>query len=237
MSWINTFIEYAHEQLTGREREALWSRGVSDDQIRLYQIGYVSNGLPCGLEGADVLREKYQNTGWLRDVFVLPLTNTLGQNKGFQLRHVEEEKKGYSHFSVYEEEPVLFGLGQAMRAAWETRCLWLTEGVFDLFPIQRVCPNVIPTLTNHLSAETARCLRRVVDELWLAYDMDLAGRKAAARVIRDYSGQFSRIHDVVFPRVPKFRGGKVKDPNELWLAWGDNKVQNFIRNQLGECYA
>jgi len=234
MSWIEALVDYAHGQLTDREREALWARGVSDEQISLYRLGYISNGLP-DIEGADILYETYQSTGWLRDVFVLPLTNTLCQFKGFQLRHVDVNKKGYSHFSVYDEEPVLFGLGQAMASAWETKYVVLTEGAFDLFPIQRTRPNIVSTLTNHLTSEAARCLRRVVDELWLAYDMDPKGRDAAARVIREHHDKFDRIHDVVFPRVPRLDGkGRVKDPNELWLAWGDRKLQNFIREQLGE---
>ena len=225
-------VEHAHDQLGDREREALWMRGVSDEQIDLYQLGYLDRELPDA-EGGEAFLEKYRGTHWLRDVFLLPLTNTLGQVKGLQLRHVEQGQKGYSDYSPHEDEPVLFGLAQAMPHVWKSGALWTVEGAFDLFPIQRVCPNVTATLTNRLTDQVARTLRRLVDDLWLAYDMDSKGREAVSRVFKQHGRDF-KLHDVRFPRVMTLDGkGRVKDPAELWEVWGDAQLGPFLKRQLG----
>ena len=229
--WLEALVEWAHTQLGDREREALWSRGVSDEQIELFRLGYLDGELP-ELEKADAFIEKYRKTNWLRDVFVLPLTNTLGQVKGLQLRHVDRAQKGYSDFVPFEDEPVSFGLAQAMPHVWETASIWLVEGAFDLFPIQRTCPNVVPTLTNRLTEQFARTLRRLVDDIWLAWDMDAKGREAVWKAIREH-GQDFQIHDVRFPR-PLLLDGKrlAKDPSELWEVWGDARLGPFLQRQL-----
>ena len=231
--WLDTFVEFAHGQLGDREREALWMRGVSDEQIKVFQLGYLDRKLP-DVEGGDAFRAKYRETPWwLRDAFVLPLTNTLGQVKGIQLRHVEQSQKGYSDFAFHEDEPVLFGLAQAMPYVWETNSIWVVEGAFDVFPIQRVYPNVMATLTNRITDHVARMLRRLVDELWLAYDMDSKGREAVFRVYQQHGRDF-KIHDVRFPRPSTLDGrGRVKDPAELWEVWGDDRLRPFLQRQLG----
>lgn len=226
-------VEHAQAQLGERELEVLYTRGVSDEQIELYHLGYLDRTLP-ELEDGEGFLKKYEGTHWLRDVFVLPLTNTLGQIKGLQLRHVETSQKGYSDYTPYEDEPILFGLAQAMPHVWESGALWMVEGGFDLFPIQRTCPNIIATLTNRLTEAVARTLRRVTDELWVAYDMDSEGRKAAARVRRQRGQDFQRMHDVKFPRVRTLDGkGRVKDPAELWEVWGDERLGPYLQRQMG----
>lgn len=229
MKWLDPFVEIAHDRLDDRAREALWTRGVSDDQVELFRLGYVGNRLP-DLEYPAPFMEWCWEGRRLQDTFVLPLTNTLGSIKGLQFRRVDPEKKGYSDYTPYTEEPVTFGLAQAMPHAWKTRSIWLVEGVFDVFPIQRVHPNVIPTLTNKLSKPMARLLRRVVTDLWLAYDMDEEGRKAVRKMSWEYRNEFE-IHDPNFPR-PKTLDGKrrVKDPSELWEAWGDDRFGKLLRN-------
>lgn len=234
-AWLETLVAWAHTQLGDREREALWMRGVSDEQIELFRLGYLDGELP-ELDQGDVFIEKYHRSHWLRDVFVLPLTNTLGQVKGVQLRHVDRAKKGYSDFSPFEDEPVLFGLAQAMPHVWESQSIWLVEGAFDLFPIQRFCPNVVPTLTNRLTEPVARLLRRLVDEIWLAWDMDSEGRKATWRAVKEYDQDF-QIHDVKLPR-PLLLDGKrrAKDPSELWEVWGDARLGPYLQRQLDPYY-
>lgn len=227
MKWLEPFVRSSHSRLGDREREALWARGVSDDQIELFCLGHVGNRLPDLEYPADFLEWCWDGRR-LQDTFVLPLTNTLGDVKGLQFRRVDPDKKGYSDFTPYTEEPVTFGLAQAMPHAWKTGGIWLVEGVFDVFPVQRVRPNVIPTLTNKLSKPMARLLKRVVTDLWLAYDMDEEGRKAVRRMSWEYRKDFE-IHEPKFPR-PKTLDGKrrVKDPNELWEAWGDDRFGRFL---------
>ncbi len=229
MKWLTPFVEISHDRLGDREREALWARGVSDSQIELYQLGYMNGKLPDLDYPVDFLKWCWDGRR-LRDSFVLPLTNTLGSVRGLQFRNVDPDKKGYSDYTPYVEEPITFGLFQAMSYVWETKAIWLVEGVFDVFPIQRVHANIIPTLTNRVSHAMARLLRRLVNHMWLAYDMDKKGREAVKRTMWDYRNDFE-VHDVRLPR-PKTLDGtrRVKDPNELWETWGDQQFRKCLQD-------
>lgn len=228
MEWLEPFVQFAQEQLGDREREALWARGVTDDQIQLFRLGCINKRLPNLPYPKEFLEWCWEGRR-LDDVFLLPLTNTLGQVKGFQFRHVDRARPGYSDYIPYEDEPVLFGLSQAMAHVWRSDSIWLVEGGFDLFPIQRVYPEVVATLTARVTNEFARLLRRLVSEIWLAYDMDDPGRRARARVTQTYGRDF-RVHEVTFPQPPRPDGkGRVKDPSELWEVWGDRRLGVFLK--------
>lgn len=227
-AWLEQLVQVAQDQLGERQREALWARGVSDQQIQEFRIGYLDCVLPS-IELPKAFLSQFKDGTRLDDVFVLPLTNTLGQIKGLQFRHVDRDHKGYSDFIPYEDEPVLFGLGQAMETVWRTGSIWLVEGSFDLFPLQRHHPNIVATLTARLTTQFVRVLRRLVKEIWLGYDMDSTGREAIAEVVKTYGREF-RVQPVRWPRVKRLDGkGFVKDPSDLWEAWGDDQLGVFLK--------
>lgn len=226
MSWPEVLVEYAIQQMTTNEREALWSRGASDEQIDLYRIGYLNKALPEGLPEPFV---KWAMSGdKLEDTFLLPLTTTLGEVRGFQLRHVDRRRVGYSDFFIDRREACLFGLSQAVAAMWESGSVYLVEGAFDLFPVQRAVPGVVATLTARTSQQTARVLRRIVSRVWMGYDMDESGRKGCEDFAKEHGRDF-QVYTVAYPRV---NGKVVKDPGDLWEAWGDAQLVPFIKSVL-----
>src|SRR4051812_13467368 len=99
------------------------SRGASDSQIETFQLGYLNRELPAGLPNHFL--EWARGGEKLDDVFVLPLTNTLGEISGLQFRHVDRERAGYMDYFVDRKETVLFGLGQAVASMWATRSVYL----------------------------------------------------------------------------------------------------------------
>ncbi len=229
MTWADVLVDFAASNIGPEAREALWSRGVSDAQIRDFRIGYVDRDLP-----ADVSKhflEWAQGGSKLDDVFVLPLTNTLGAIKGFQFRHVDQERSGYMDYFLDRREAALFGLSQAAPFMWTTRSVYLVEGAFDLFPVQRVFPAVVATLTAGTSALMLRVLRRLVQNVWLGYDMDATGRRGCVEFKDQHEHEF-QVYVVVYPPVRGIRGGIVKDAGELWEAWGDDQMAPFIRQTV-----
>lgn len=225
MNWMQDLAEFASNQLSEREREALLSRGVSYEQMELYQIGYLNKSLPVGLP-SDFL-------GWskegqkLDDVFVFPLTTVLGEIRGFQFRHVSRERTGYIDF-FDRQEPCLFGLGQAAKAVWESGYVYLVEGVFDLLPVQRAAPFTVAALTAYVNKDTVRLFRRFVRKIWLGFDMDEPGRKGC-KIFQSKHGREFEVYVVEYPLV---NGERVKDPGELWEKWGDAQIIPFIRSTI-----
>lgn len=226
MTWFEDFIQLAASNITDREREALWDRGVSNEQIEKFQIGHLNNNLPDGLP-EDFVRKVSDK---IDDVYVLPLTNTLGEVRGLQFRHVDKAIGGYQDYFIDKREACFFGLGQAIQSMWETRSVFLVEGAFDLFPIQRATPPVVATLTAKVSPQLVRVLRRIVDKVWVGYDNDTAGRKGAS-IFKERHGDEFQVYLVEYPTVP---GHKIKDPSNLWEAWGDSQMVPFIQSVVAD---
>lgn len=229
MTWADDLTAFAAAGLNAQHRDILYGRGVSDEQMALFKIGYVNRHLPP-LEGAEEFLQWCHQGKKLDDMFVFPMTTPLGAIGGFQFRHVDREKKGYTDFFIVQDEPCFFGLAQAMPHIWETESVWLVEGVFDLLPLQRHFGAIFPTMTAKVTPPVVRLLRRLVRRVWLGYDMDPPGRKAAAEFVREYGREFeTRV--VSYPRLCKVGSQElVKDPGDLWELWGDAKVGAFVRS-------
>jgi DNA primase len=230
MQWLEDLVEFAQFQLDEKVQEALWARGASEQQIEDYRIGYLNDQLPKADYPPGFLE------WWGRqprdDVFVFPLTNTLGHVRGIQLRHVDPGRKGYTDYLATKEEPICFGLAQAMPAVWNTGRVCLVEGNFDLFPIQRQAPYTISTLHAGLPTPLWRVLRRLVRQISLVYDMDSGGKNAAFQITSKY-GKHVKVQTIKLPLVPyKNRGRAIKDPGELWEVWGDGPLGVYLRGQL-----
>jgi Toprim-like len=228
MTWLDELVTYAAEHITERERDALLGRGVSSGQIELYGLGHLDGELPEGLpdDFAQWAADK------IDDVYLLPLTTTLGDVRGLQLRHVDRKKPGYQDYFDKpggRSEACLFGLGQAISHMWESGSVTLVEGAFDLFPIQRATPAVVSTLTAHVAAQLVRVLRRTVKRVHLCYDNDAGGEKGV-RDFRKTHGREFEVYVVGYPTA--INGAKVKDPGDLWEVWGDSQLIPYIQGAL-----
>jgi len=181
------------------------------------------------MEGAADFLEWCWQGRRLNDMLVFPMTNALGQVKGVQFRHLDRAAKGYTDYLLDHDEPVLFGLAQAMPHVWQSQSIWIVEGAFDLFPIQRVYPNIIPTMTAAVSTALLRFLKRNVRNVWLGYDMDPTGWKGAKELAQHDAPDF-RVHIPKFPRLKFFDGREAKDPSDLWEILGDDKFGVYLKN-------
>lgn len=229
MSWLDDFTALSHERLGAKGREALWARGVSDEQIDLFRLGYVNRALPSGVPEDFVRFSKGGQR--LDDSFVLPLTNILGQVKGLQFRHVAPGIRGYLTYYHDRDESVYFGLGQAIPPMWENERAFVVEGAFDVFPIQRVFPETFAALTLGTSEALARLLRRFVKQVWIGYDNDKDGLRACQDFKNDYGAELD-VRPMNCPQVRKPDGKVTKDYCELWEVYGDDRVREYLRKQV-----
>lgn len=230
MRWLDVLVDFACSNLTReRELEALWARGVTDEQIRAFKIGYVNVELPT-LEGAKEFLTWSLQGRKLHDMFVFPLTNALGQVKGLQFRHVEREAKGYTDFLPVKDEPAFFGLSLAMPHIWQTGKVCLVEGTFDIFPVQRVFPFTVCTMTSDVSTSFYKFLRRNVTELWFGYDPDSAGRRGTMEFAFEHKDDFDRIRTPQFARLRMPNGKKTKDFSDVWEVLGDERFGVYLKS-------
>lgn len=228
MTWLDDIVAYAEAQVDDRVREAYWSRGADDNQIKLYRLGYIDRSLPEVELPEDFLRWSGHGEK-LVDSYVFPLTNALGQIRGLQFRAVERSVRGYMDYFADDTEAILFGLGQAAQAMWTTGKVCLVEGTFDLFPIQRVSPDVVATLTAKVTLQFVRVVRRLCRRVYLSYDQDNTGRLGTSKFIRAYGKDFDEVVPIEYPQVTTIDGKVAKDPSEIWEAWGDERLSSHLR--------
>ena len=208
---LDDIVEDSRKRLSDELREGLWRRGVSEAQIDEYRLGYTSDPLP--LKGRPV-----------RDAYVFPLSDVSGNVRGIQVRGAS--RKDYCDY--YPGMSVPFGLSQAAPHMWRSGVAWIVEGVYDLFPIQRTHPYVVAGLTANASGYLVRWLRRLVNVVYLAFDMDKTGRESA-RKFTEAHGEIFDVRRVDFPRVRLVNGDYSKDPNDLWSAWGNDRMAEYLR--------
>lgn len=230
VTWTEDFLSRC--ELPEDRREELWARGVSNWQIETYRIGYLDSGLP-ELELPTTFTKWSHGGKRVEECFVFPLTNWLGEIQGFQFRPADRERKGYMDYFLDRKQAVSFGLGPAGLSVWETRRVCIVEGVFDLFPVQRLVPWVVSVLTAKVANQFARSLSRVVDEAFLLLDDDAAGRLGTERFLKYYQGWFRSVEVIRYPTgVSTCTGSRVKDPGDIWEAWGDERFASFFGPQL-----
>lgn len=234
MSWLSDLVTHSQGNLNDRVHEALWDRGVSAKQILDFQIGYLNGVLP-NVEAPKEFVEWSDGGKKLRDSYVLPLTNPRGEILGVQFRSVDRSNKGYLDYFLRRDEPALFGLGQAVPHMRSTSSVCIVEGAFDLFPVQRVLPFTIGTITAQVTDLLLRWLIRLVTKVYLFYDADSVGRTACRDFTFAHRSKFDHLQSLEYPRGVTLANGKfVKDPADLWEALGDDRLKPHLINQIRE---
>lgn len=227
--WLEQVVDAAHRSLLRdvQVQEELWGRGVSDEQLAQFRVGCLQE-LPALPPEAGPFVKWYQ--GGLRgSALVFPLTTPQGVLGGIQLRN--RGQKGYrDYFLPGITGPVSFGLHHSAAPLWATEAVWLVEGVFDFFPIQRHYSGVVPVLQKAVPIALLRYLRRMVRYVWVGFDMDPPGRKSSYLFKRAHLQDF-QVEVVVYPQIPAPGLGRLtKDPGELWEARGESAIAEFVHS-------
>ncbi len=150
------------------------------------------------------------------DSVVFPLTNYAGGTVGFQTRSLKE--KSYDTFLLSRRpEGFFLGIAPNINQIWASREIWVTEGPFDFFLLERlVARNSVALTTNAVGPMHMRFLKRFVDTVNYCGDSDKAGREGFLSLYRAESSSFL-IRDVKYPRLKE----KDKDLGNFWESVGD----------------
>lgn len=207
---LNLAKEYYHYLLTQHKLgkpglEYLQTRGLSDDLIKTFQVGYA---LPAWdglikylhhkkkydlsiLEQAGLVIRGRNNRYYdrFRDRVVFPLTNHRGQVVGFSGRLLDAKAKEAKYInspetSVYHKSKMLFGFYEQLQAIRKSEEVVIVEGEFDvLSSIQAKLPQVVAIKGSALTDEQMKLVKRMARRVILALDRDVAGLEATRRAI------------------------------------------------------
>ncbi len=223
-----------------RAREYVARRGLSDDTVTRFAIGYAPNSwnevlrrfgagdaerrhlLDAGLiveRGRGTVREGEGHYDRFRDRLMFPIRDARGRVIAFGGRVIDAGEPKY----LNSPETVLFHKGSELYGLYETRRarpnlarLIVVEGYMDTVRLhQEGIDYAVATLGTATTAEHFRRIFRIVPEVVFAFDGDRAGRAAAWRALQHALPETREGREIRFLFLPQGH-----DPDTLVAAEG-----------------
>jgi DNA primase len=198
---------YARYLWEAREAELartyLHSRGLREDTLREFQVGYAPSAWDrmltasrrAGFSDEDLIatglaQRSKTNPGQIYDRFreriMFPSTDARGNVVGFGARAMRENQRpkylNTADGELYHKRRVLFGLDRARAAAARLGSVILVEGYTDVLALHQAdLRNAVGIMGTALTDEQVAELARLASVLVLCLDADRAGQEAMLR--------------------------------------------------------
>ena len=184
----------------------LYGRGLNDSDIRRFGLGASPkgwDGLFHHLEEQGFEAELLEKAGLVvrkdnryfdmfRGRVMFPIINAQGRVLGFGGRAMGSAQPKYLNTAetpVFNKRLGLYALNFAHKERAVGR-LVLVEGYMDTVSLRKHgVQGVVATLGTALTEEQARLMKRYAPEVWISYDGDAAGQKAALRALDIFDQQ------------------------------------------------
>lgn len=222
----------------------LYKRGLTDGDIRRFGLGASPKGWDAlirylGEQGyePELLKKAglaVERDGKFYDMFrgraIFPIINAQGKVLGFGGRAMGDAQPKYLNTPdtpVFNKRQGLYALNFA-RKEREAGRLVLVEGYMDTVSLRKYgVKGVVATLGTALTPEQARLIKRYAPEVWISYDGDGAGQKAALRALEIFD-----TLDGLTPRVIDYPAGQ--DPDDYIRAHGIEGFERLPRYDAAE---
>lgn len=222
----------------------MYSRGVSDDVMRIFGIGWADekwDSLYRHMKGLGFSDEQLIRAGLIsysenrknyydkfRERVIFPIQNTSGKVIGFGGRAMGDAMPKYlnsQESDVFKKKNNLYGLNITRQDISREDQAILVEGYMDVIGLyQSGVRNVSASLGTALTENQAKMLKRYTSNIVLSYDADEAGQKAALRGMDILRNEGCRVH------VLKVTDGK--DPDEFVKKRGKEAFLDLVRNAM-----
>jgi DNA primase len=211
-------------------------RGLSDDSIQQFQIGYAPGNNQL-MQQFDKIPSDHQSAAkqmarelnlvrvseggrpydFYRDRIVFPIHDHSGQVRGFSCRAVLENQQpkflNSSDSFAFHKASILYGYHLAKNAIRQQDHVFLVEGNMDVVMMHQYgFTNTVGTMGIALSESSLRLLNNMTKNIILAMDSDTAGVKAMTQINSAF------MEHGVLPRYLSF--DPAKDPDEFLRAHG-----------------
>ena len=215
----------------------LYKRDLNDSDIRRFGLGAAPRGWDdliryLGEKGFETpLLKKaglaVEKDGKFYDMFrgraIFPIINAQGKVLGFGGRAMGDAQPKYLNTPdtpVFNKRQGLYALNFA-RNERDVGRMVLVEGYMDTVSLRKHgVRGVVATLGTALTPEQAKLIKRYVPEVWISYDGDSAGQKAALRALDIFD-----TLDGLTPRVIDYPAGQ--DPDDFIRANGLEDFENL----------
>ncbi|WP_026884902.1 DNA primase [Clostridium akagii] len=225
-----------------RSNEYFLGRGISDNTIRKFGLGYalddwhgIMNFLrKKGYSEADLLtngliikNDKGNKYDRFRNRIIFPVFDYRGKVIGFGGRVLDDSKPKYLNSPespLFKKGVNLYGLNFALKND-NQRTFIIVEGYMDCITLHQYgITNVVASLGTALTMSQAKLLKKYADDIIISYDADVAGQKATLRglkILKDTGLQVKVL------KVPEG-----KDPDEFVRNNGKEAYEELIKNAM-----
>ncbi len=239
------FEEQLHKPVHKQFLDYFTDRGLSNDTIKRFRLGYAPDAFDrliaqlrskqVNLEYADqlgLIQARDKGSGFydrFRHRIMFPFHNTSGKIVGFGGRKLREEQQpkylNSPESPVYKKGEILYGLHQAIPAIREKDYVILVEGYFDLLRlVEADFKNVVASSGTALTDRQARLINRYTRDVYIAYDGDDAGIRAAIRVAQILEEQDLNTFILKIPAG--------EDPDSIVQKQGAAALEAIIRKRV-----
>ncbi|MGI8716037.1 MAG: DNA primase [Solirubrobacteraceae bacterium] len=228
----------------GDAREYLLGRGLTEEILREFRVGYAPSAWDRILLGsrkagfteeellaAGLVQRSQTRPGSIHDHFrariMFPAADARGRVRGFGARRLTEDLNGAKYVNtsdgeLYHKREVLFGIDLARAHAAKAGRMLLVEGYTDVLALHQAgIRNTVGIMGTSLTEEQIAELERVVRVLELCLDSDRAGQDAMLRAARLAAGRKLELRVVGLPEGA--------DPADLVLSEGAEGLRARVR--------
>ncbi len=243
------FYKSLLDPIGANARAYLEKRQFSPTTVKRFGIGYAPDSpfgqaplcdhlISKGFNALEIktafLGGESKKSGRLYDMFrnriMFPVFDVNGEVVAFSGRRLNEnDERKYVNTSdtpVFKKSRILFGLNFAKNS--ESGKLILCEGAPDAIAMHQAgFDNAIATLGTAITSEHARIIARYCRTVYLAYDIDKAGRKATLKGIEllNQVGVDTKILNL---------GSEAKDPDEYIKKFGAESFKAKLTGSSGQ---
>ncbi|MBN1374182.1 DNA primase [Candidatus Dojkabacteria bacterium] len=181
-----------------KAQKYLADRGFSKTVWKNFNIGYApkeNNFLTSRLKekytSKEILESGLTKPGQLSDKFydrvIFPLKDTRGRVVGFSARIIDRFDKRPKYLNspetpIFKKRDNLFGLYEASQSIIKKDFVLLVEGQTDVISSHSTgVKNIVAPLGTSLTENQLLSIKKYTDNLYVAFDSDLAGQKALIR--------------------------------------------------------
>jgi DNA primase len=230
---VKYFMRVMWESQSGQEAlEYLRRRGLTDQTIKNWQLGYAPNDYHYlenflaktfdkkDIESAGLIIKREEGTGKREEYFdrfhdrvMFPIVNVHGQVVGFTGRLLHDQPNAGKYVNspetpIYNKSREIYGLFAAKTAIRKENRAILVEGNMDVIACHQAgSANAIATSGTALSEQQLAVIKRFTENLVFAFDSDSAGSTATKRALELALAQGFNVKIAAL--------GDAKDPDEL----------------------
>lgn len=217
----------------------LYGRGLNDSDIRRFGLGASPkgwDGLLHHLEEQGFEEALLEKAGLIvkrdngrfdmfRGRVMFPIINAQGRVLGFGGRAIGDAQPKYLNTAetpIFNKRLGLYALNFVQKER-SVGHLVLVEGYMDTVSLRKHgVKGVVATLGTALTEEQARLMKRYAPEVWISYDGDAAGQKAALRALDIFDRQGMPAKVIDYPAG--------MDPDDFIKAKGLAGFENLARH-------